>query len=109
MDAILGVKSVFPAYYSLGPGRNNYYLRTYGISKDKYEKLLDSQDGTCAICGEVEDRRRMSIDHCHETGDIRGVVCTLCNNILGNARDNVKILASAIEYLKLARVTQQEE
>ena len=50
----------------------------------------------------------MSIDHCHETGKIRGILCHLCNNLLGNARDNTTILASAIDYLH-ASETQQVE
>jgi hypothetical protein len=64
------------------------------------------QDGLCAICGSKEipaksgQQRRLSIDHDHETGRIRGLLCSKCNTGLGFFRDNIRFLRSAIRYLE---------
>jgi hypothetical protein len=74
--------------------------RNYGIGLDFYEQLLGKQDGKCAICGEPENGRALAVDHDHGTGNIRGLLCTNCNNGLGRFRDDVSRLRNAIEYLK---------
>lgn len=73
--------------------------RYYGITLDEYEKLFDNQHGKCAICGLSENRRKLCVDHSHTTGDVRGLLCTKCNMMLGSARDSKQILSKAIEYL----------
>jgi len=68
-----------------------------------------SQNGVCAICsgGEtVKTRgtlRRLAVDHDHETGKVRGLLCNRCNNGLGNFRDDPDLLREAIAYLQEAR------
>ena len=65
------------------------------------------QKGCCAICDgqlpdlmEYESRRRLyAIDHNHETGAFRGILCLNCNSLLGMAKDSVKILQKAVDYL----------
>jgi len=60
--------------------------RTYGISVEEYDAVLDIQQGTCAICPEtvsdvyrVGKIRRLAVDHCHITGKVRGLLCGKCN------------------------------
>ena len=76
----------------------DYALRQkYGISIEEYEQMLATQGGRCAICG--ESSKRLVVDHCHETGSVRSLLCNRCNLSLGAFEDNVDILMSAIEYL----------
>jgi len=81
----------------------NYYLkRKYGITFDEYDKLLKQQNNCCIICGkhQIELKNRLSVDHNHKTGDVRGLLCVSCNSLIGNAKENIQILKNAIEYLK---------
>lgn len=81
-------------------GRPTKWPDKYGISLKGYERLLAEQDGLCAICfGPPDDNRKLSIDHCHETGKVRGLLCTRCNMGLGYFRDAPNVLESAIGYL----------
>lgn len=67
-----------------------------------YQRLYEAQKGKCAIC-ETEKLQvgkfRLHIDHCHETGHIRGLLCHNCNVGIGNLRHDEKIMRAAIEYL----------
>ena len=76
----------------------------YGITLEQYNTLLAKQDYKCAICGknETEDvyGRVLCIDHNHENGKIRGVLCHSCNRGLGMFHDNIDILNGAIKYLE---------
>ena len=56
----------------------------------------------CAICGDLPSTKRHSLDHCHVSGRMRGVLCTRCNSGLGFFRDDPRILKQAIEYLRRA-------
>jgi hypothetical protein len=85
-------------------------LKKYGMSRDSYVDLELKQNGVCAICKnpEMNKKRRLSIDHDHSCCPganscgkcIRGLLCSNCNTFLGNAKDDVKILKAAIEYLQ---------
>lgn len=78
----------------------------YGITVEQYDALLKAQGGCCAICGNDErasDGKRFHVDHDHETGEIRGILCQKCNMILGLARDSCDTLGAAIDYLKKAQ------
>lgn len=77
---------------------NWYYMHTYNITEDDYNEMLDEQNGKCAICGS-KTKARLHIDHDHETGEIRGLVCTNCNTGLGMFKDNIEFLSQAIHYL----------
>ena len=57
-------------------------------------------DERCAICGDLPGTKRHSLDHCHVSGRMRGVLCTRCNSGLGFFRDDPRILQLAIDYLK---------
>lgn len=71
----------------------------YGVTKHVYDTLLSSQNNRCAICHEAS-KKALSIDHCHQTKIIRGLLCQRCNFLLGLARDNKTILQNAVSYLK---------
>lgn len=81
--------------------RDGIIRRQYGITLDQYEQKLKEQDFKCAICGnkdEVEGRR-LAIDHCHNSGEVRGLLCGKCNRGLGLFYDNKDLLQNAIQYL----------
>jgi hypothetical protein len=76
-------------------------IRHMGMSVEHYEWMLATQDGKCAICGGPPTLgRRLDIDHDHETGRIRGLLCHHCNTMLGQAHDSADVLQKAIRYLK---------
>lgn len=75
-------------------------LKRYGLTYDQYISLLNEQNHSCAICNTKKSGKRdWHVDHCHETGRVRGILCHHCNILLGHAKDNVTILKKAIEYL----------
>ena len=83
-------------------------LRSYGITKSDYEKMLSRQGGCCAICGGTETRRASSffhVDHCHETGVVRGLLCHKCNTAIGMLNDNPDLIRSALEYMEKSCLT----
>ena len=73
--------------------------KTYGITTRDVEKLKVEQDYKCAICGEEESGRGLFVDHDHETGKVRGLLCHHCNVALGMAKDSVETLKNMIRYL----------
>lgn len=76
--------------------------RQYGISLNEFEGLLQYQEGCCAICKKPIDalNRRANIDHCHQTGEVRGLLCTGCNTSLGRLGDTIEGLRRALDYLE---------
>ena len=85
--------------------RNTMLKKQYGISLDQWEDMYANQGGKCAICKNPEGAERyanMSVDHCHTTGRVRGLLCNNCNRALGLFRDDPAVLASAVVYLKQA-------
>ena len=74
----------------------------YGISTADYDALLARQGGACAICRRKSDRR-LQVDHCHTTKEVRGLLCNNCNTTLGRCRDDPDILRAAIAYLEASR------
>mgnify|MGYP001036879075 CR=1 FL=1 len=75
------------------------------ITYEQYEQLLEEQNGQCAICGTDENQfnKGMCVDHCHETGQIRGLLCTECNLGIGYLKDEAELLMKAAEYLTGSR------
>lgn len=74
-------------------------LKRYGLTVTAFEALVAAQMGQCAICG-IVPQDRMVVDHCHETGKVRGLLCRPCNAGLGIFRDSPSILEAAIAYLR---------
>lgn len=80
--------------------KDNLLKWSFGISLEQYEQLLESQNGVCGICKKPPKRIHLAVDHDHDTGAIRGLLCTHCNTVIGFAKDDPSILESAIDYLK---------
>ena len=77
--------------------------RLYGCAPELFLKLLESQGNTCAICKKtntLNKKNNLSVDHCHSTGKIRGLLCSKCNFGLGQFKDNPELLLKAAEYVK---------
>lgn len=74
----------------------------YGLTPEDYAAMLAKQEDRCAICGGTQDRA-LSIDHCHATSKVRGLLCVHCNTTLGAARDDPAILRACADYLERHR------
>ncbi len=74
----------------------------YGLTIEMRKKMSAIQDHKCLGCGKLESsqRRALDVDHCHNTGKIRGLLCPSCNLTLGYAKDNPTILRSLATYLE---------
>jgi len=84
--------------------KREYDLSTqFGITTKEYEEMFQKQQGACAICGTTEFNysrgKRPHIDHCHQTGKVRGLLCGHCNIGIGQFFDNVSLLEKTIKYL----------
>ena len=82
------------------------YMRAYnmlynhGITLAEYNKMLETQGGVCAICGRPQEKEEhLAVDHDHETGEVRGLLCDPCNVGLGCFQDNPARLHSAADYI----------
>lgn len=87
-----------------GQVRKDRYLKaTYGITHADYLRMLEEQDGCCAICDTPAIdlyHGVLDVDHNHETGEVRGLLCNSCNRLLGFAGDSKERLKRAVVYLK---------
>lgn len=81
-------------------------VRMHGISEEEYLLMYEIQDGACAICGNTQSIKHngkvisLSIDHNHDTGQVRGLLCHHCNAMIGHAREDVDLLKKAIKYIE---------
>jgi hypothetical protein len=95
-------KEVDPLYHKR---RNLKSL--YGITLENYSEMYKLQEGKCSIClefySETSDFRTkvLHVDHCHNTGRVRGLLCHKCNKALGLFKDNVDTLKRAIEFVEV--------
>lgn len=69
----------------------------YNISAETMDLLIREAAGRCQLCGEASEK--LCVDHCHETGKVRGLLCYRCNTGLGHLRDSVRMLFRGITYL----------
>lgn len=81
--------------------RDSDLRRRYGITEQDYALMESRQDGRCAICRRIP-ASSFHIDHCHETGKVRGLLCSFCNKGLGHFRDNEQSLLAAAAYVRAA-------
>jgi hypothetical protein len=121
---LLTLDNCYPKYYKqkvasynckpcmLSDGIRNKYRGLKGL--EDYDRMLKEQDGKCGMCKIPENNtsrngkvKRFNIDHCHETGEVRGLLCSFCNSILGYARDDVNILKDGIIYLEKKRTKHE--
>lgn len=80
---------------------NATLIRKYGITLQRYRELSARQGGVCAICLQPETiRLRLSVDHCHDSGAVRGLLCAKCNAGIGSLQDSVVVVERALLYLK---------
>lgn len=90
--------------FKANPDRSKEYAlkRSYGITLTDYNQMFTEQEGCCKICNthQTQLKRKLFVDHCHETGAVRGLLCQPCNTLLGQAKDDITILQNAIAYLR---------
>lgn len=82
--------------------RENQLKVKYNITIEEWDLMYESQEYKCAICETDEPcgNGLMHVDHCHSTGNIRGLLCHHCNVALGSFKDSIEVLEKAIKYLK---------
>lgn len=83
--------------------KNYHRIRSYNITEENFNNLLEKQKNHCAICKiplDFDNPYMLHIDHCHKSGKIRGLLCHHCNNILNFSSENPFILIKAMKYLK---------
>ncbi|MER8044035.1 endonuclease VII domain-containing protein [Streptomyces sp. NPDC094032] len=78
-------------------GRASHLKRQYGMTEAERDEMITSQGGLCCICQKVP---AVHVDHCHETGRVRGVLCFNCNSAIGKLGDDPDVLRRAIAYLE---------
>ena len=101
------------ANYTTENGRRAYYKVQYGITPEDFDRMLEAQDGKCAICGREDSTskidpskaqhksvHRLHIDHDHTTGEIRALLCGTCNRGIGSFHENPELLEAAARYLR---------
>lgn len=82
--------------------REKSLKKWYGITLADYNQMFADQNGFCLICGvhQSQVKKTFCVDHDHETGEIRGLLCDQCNKGLGQFEDNPSLLQRAIDYLR---------
>lgn len=89
------------------PGRTAQLVRRhklkikYGLREETYLAMLEEQKHQCAIC--KTSGKNLVVDHCHQSGQVRGLLCSNCNAALGFLKDSVEVFIRAAEYLRAAR------
>lgn len=85
--------------------RSRNLLKKFGLTEIEYATLLEKQNGVCAICERPETSKRagnvvrLSVDHNHKTGVVRGLLCHSCNRSLGLFEEDIERMEAAIRYL----------
>lgn len=87
------------AYYRENKARlaETTMARKYGLTVDDYRAMVASHGGVCAIC---KAEALLSVDHDHETGAVRGLLCSTCNFMIGHGKDDPALLRAAAAYLE---------
>ena len=83
--------------------REYQLITKYGITGAEYEEMLEAQENCCDICGIHQDHvrhKRLYVDHNHDTGAVRALLCNMCNVGLGHFKDSIQFLENATNYLK---------
>lgn len=93
-------------YYERDPGRFHdlAVCRRFGLSRGQYAELLAQQNGLCALCKKAPgSSKRLHVDHDHQTGRVRGLLCHHCNTGVGNLQDDPALLRAAAAYVESFR------
>ena len=88
--------------------RAEHLAQNYSITEEIYDKIFQHQNGKCAICGCHQRYQRLSVDHDHQTGQVRGLLCMHCNRALGHMFDSALRLRNAAEYIERAKQAWNE-
>jgi predicted RNA-binding Zn-ribbon protein involved in translation (DUF1610 family) len=81
--------------------RDGHYKYKYGMTRQALDVLREQQGATCALCeGGLQGGRKEHVDHCHETGKVRGILCSECNTGIGKLRDDPALLRRAANYIE---------
>jgi Recombination endonuclease VII len=88
-----------------GGTRHYHLMHRYGIGADEFDELVKQQGGVCPLCGRENPEH---VDHDHETGEVRGILCFNCNGGLGQFRDSIDALLNAVSYLTRADPENRE-
>lgn len=106
-------KSYSSKHWKRFPGRYKDYLlqRNFGITLEDYNALLAAQSNACAICQKLngscihsgERTKQLAVDHDHESGAVRGLLCNDCNRAIGQFREDPELLRKAADYLEFHR------
>ena len=87
--------------------RRRHYKSRFSLTVEEFDEMLEQQDGVCVICKKLETMknkhgviRHLCIDHDHETGKVRGLLCDSCNRGIGCFGDNIEYFLNAIKYLR---------
>lgn len=99
------------AYHAGQRGRDRRYAKKYGVTIEWYDEMMAHQAGVCAICGSPPSSNsrthpHLAIDHDHQTGATRGLLCFNCNGGLGQFKDDPELLEKALRYLTYYRSAQ---
>ncbi|MES2942972.1 MAG: endonuclease VII domain-containing protein [Pseudomonadota bacterium] len=81
-------------------------MKTYGMSLEKFNLMMDSCNHSCEICGHQDKSKKNVfpvVDHCHTNGHVRGILCSNCNTALGKFKDSIDLLSNAISYLNRSK------
>ena len=99
-DCCRETRNKYKKEYNADYEKNRKLKRVYGISLKDFNSMLISQDFKCGICGkEIDGTKSTHVDHCHNTGKVRELLCSKCNQGLGQVNESIDILKSMIQYL----------
>jgi Recombination endonuclease VII len=90
-------------YKRARPGleRAGHLRRKFGLTTDEFEEMVRQQGGVCAICGRApKTGKRLHVDHDHDTGEVRGLLCFSCNVGVGNLGNDIERLQRTVDYLE---------
>jgi len=101
-------KKVYTSFEINRCNQDNYYMMEYGLTLEDYNKMMIIQNNKCGICGREEEvlyiktqkPKSLSVDHCHQSGKARGLLCSKCNTGIGMFKENVENMENAIKYLE---------
>lgn len=86
-------------------GRNADLKKNYGVTLEWFKTQFEAQNGVCFICEQPETATirgktlNLAVDHCHDTQDVRGLLCSACNRAIGGLKHDKRLLEKAIDYL----------
>lgn len=90
-------------------GRKANLKKRYNLSTEEYDYMSFKQGHACAICGDKPTDKKLSVDHNHKTGAIRGLLCSTCNTALGLLKDDPELIIKAYNYLTIHNHNQQQK